>query len=84
MTVKAMCVLNGSIGRYFQDHTKFYVGFNYAALDDSDPPIAGTTYLYGLTPGSGTFKADAEAALKTFLEGEGVVFDVGDTVELLL
>jgi len=82
MAVKAMCVLNGAIGRYFQDHTKFYVGFTYAALDDSDPPIAGATYLYGLTPGD-TFKADAEAALKTFLEGEGVVFDVGDTVQLL-
>ena len=38
---------------------------------------------YCLTPGVGTFKADAETALKTFLEGEGVVFDIGDTVELL-
>lgn len=85
MTVKAICTLDGTIGRYAEDHTKFYVGVNYVVLDAADPVVTGVTYLYGLDPtlGGAAVVADIQAQMKTFLEGQGVVFGASDSVLLL-
>jgi hypothetical protein len=84
MTVKAICTV-GAVGRYASDHTEFYIGINYAALDDSDPAIQGVTYLYGLDPAAdGTLLTTSiEAQMKTYLAAQGVSFGLLDTVRLL-
>lgn len=84
MAVKAVCVLNGTVGRYFSDHAKCYIGVNYAALDDSDPAIEGTVYLYGLDPGNlALMLSSIQSQMKTYLTGQGVSFGPLDTVQVL-
>lgn len=84
MAVKAVCVMNGTVGRYFSDHTKCYLGLDYVVLDDSNPPIEGTTYIYGLDPSNlSLLLTTVQTQMKTFLTGQGVVFGALDTVQLL-
>lgn len=84
MAVKAVCVLNGRVGRYFNDHTKCYVGVHYVVLDDSDPPMEGTTYIYNLDPSNlQLLLTTVQGQMKTFLTAQGVVFGALDTVQLL-
>lgn len=84
MAIKAICTINGTIGRYAADHTKFYVGVTYAALDDSDPAIAGDTYLYGITPGVLSSITDSiQSQMKDYLTTQGVTFGLLDTVQLI-
>lgn len=84
MAVKAVCVMNGRIGRFISDHTRCYVGVTYVVLDDSDPPVEGTTYIYNLDPGNlQLLLSTVQSQLKTFLSTQGVVFGALDTVQLL-
>jgi hypothetical protein len=84
MAVKAVCAMNGRVGRYFSDHTKCYVGVNYVVLDDSEPPIEGTLYIYNLDPSDLQLLLGAvQSQVKTFLTAQGVVFGLLDTVQFL-
>lgn len=85
MAVKAVCVLNGTVGRHAGDHAKFYLGVNYAVLDDAEPPLCGTTYFYALdaTLLGSTLTAAIESQMKTFLQGLGANIGVLDSVQLL-
>lgn len=85
MAVKAICALNGVVGRESSDHTKFYLGVNYAVLDDASPAICGTAYFYGLdTTVLGTaLTALIEGQLKVFLQGLGANIGALDSVHLL-
>lgn len=85
MAVKAVCVLNGTVGRHAGDHTKFYVGVNYAVLDDAEPPLSGTTYFYNLdsTMLGSLLTTTIEGQMKTFLQGLGANIGALDSVQLL-
>lgn len=74
----------GRVGRYFSDHTKCYVGVSYVVLDDTEPPMEGTTYIYNLDPSNlQLLLTTVQSQLKTFLTAQGVVFGALDTVQLL-
>lgn len=85
MATKAVCVLNGTVGRYSSDHTKFYLGVNYVVLDDTEPPISGTTYFYNLdsTMLGSVLTTTVESQMKAFLQGLGANIGVLDSVQLL-
>lgn len=83
MAVKAVCIMNGIVGRDAVDHTKFYLGVNYAVLNEIE--ASGTAYFYGLDPGvpKAALISAIEAQAKALLQGEGVTFGPTDTVLVL-
>lgn len=83
MAVKAVCIMNGTVGRDAVDHTKFYVGLNYAVLNEIE--MSGTVYFYNLDPGvtKASLISTIEAQAKAFLQAEGVTFGPSDTVLLM-
>lgn len=82
MTIKAVCAIT-SLLRDPDDHSHFVAGVTYAGLVDAG--VAGIHYISDLNPTlSGvTLVTQIEAAMKTFLQGEGITFGLLDGVRLL-
>lgn len=83
MAVKAVCIMNGTVGRDAVDHTKFYLGVNFAVLNEIE--MSGTAYFYGLDPGmtKAALIGAIEVQTKALLQSEGVTFGPTDTVLVL-
>lgn len=82
MTIKAVCCMTDT-QRDPDDHTHFVATVKYAALQDTS--ITGTHYIYDLDPSAigTTLTNTIQAAMKTFLTGEGMSFGLLDSVRLL-